>query len=139
MKTTKELRTALNMNLTRFSEFTGIPYRTLQNWEAGTNACPEYVLSMLNELIEPYLEVRDYSYTWICVEDASESMGVEEEKMFLTREAAEHFALMIWYHLTDREKKEQSVYIGKIKLMIEDDEVRTDWGDGVYLTEYMHD
>lgn len=138
MKTTKELRTALNMNLTRFSEFTGIPYRTLQNWEAGTNACPEYVLSMLNELIEPYLEVRDYSYTWVCVEETLRG-GDQEEKMFLTREAAEHFALMIWYHLTEREKKEQSVYIGKIKLMLEDDEVVTDWSDGVYLTEYMHD
>lgn len=138
MKTTKELRNALNMNLTRFSEFTGIPYRTLQNWEAGTNACPEYVLSMLNGLIEPYLEVRDYSYTWICVEDAL-CRGVQEETTFLTREAAEHFALIAWDHLTDREKKEQSVYIGKIKLMVEDDEVRTDWVDGLYLPEYMHD
>lgn len=55
LKTSKELRESLGMNMTRFSEFTGIPYRTIQNWESGMNKCPDYVLAMLNELIESYI------------------------------------------------------------------------------------
>lgn len=47
MMTFKELREQSGMNKKRFAEYFGIPYRTVQNWEAGVNKCPEYLLKLL--------------------------------------------------------------------------------------------
>lgn len=35
------------MSMKRFSEYFEIPYRTVQNWDAGINKCPEYLLSLM--------------------------------------------------------------------------------------------
>ena len=43
----KELRESSGMNIKQFAEYFGIPYRTVQNWEAGVNKCPDYLLSLL--------------------------------------------------------------------------------------------
>ena len=43
----KELRQQSGMNLTQFSQYFGIPYRTIQNWERGERQCPEYLLELL--------------------------------------------------------------------------------------------
>lgn len=45
--TFKELREKSRMNKTQFAEYFGIPYRTVQNWEAGVNKCPEYLLKLM--------------------------------------------------------------------------------------------
>lgn len=45
--TFKELRRASGMNMTQFSKYFGIPYRTIQNWELGTRQCPEYLLDLM--------------------------------------------------------------------------------------------
>lgn len=45
--TFKELREQSGMNMKRFAEYFGIPYRTVQNWEAGVNKCPEYLLKLM--------------------------------------------------------------------------------------------
>ena len=45
--TFKELRAVSGMNLTKFSEYFGIPYRTVQNWEAGARSCPGYLLKLM--------------------------------------------------------------------------------------------
>ena len=42
-KTIKELRESTGMSRTEFSEHTGIPVRTLEDWEAGRRTPPEYV------------------------------------------------------------------------------------------------
>ncbi len=42
-KTIKELRESVNMNRKEFSEHTGIPVRTLEDWEAGRRTPPEYI------------------------------------------------------------------------------------------------
>lgn len=47
MMTFKELREQSGMNMKRFAEYFGIPYRTVQNWEAGVNKCPEYLLDLM--------------------------------------------------------------------------------------------
>jgi transcriptional regulator with XRE-family HTH domain len=47
MMTFKELREQSGMNKKRFAEYFGIPYRTVQNWEAGVNKCPDYLLNLL--------------------------------------------------------------------------------------------
>lgn len=39
----KELRTSTGMTRKAFSEHTGIPVRTLEDWEAGRRTPPEYI------------------------------------------------------------------------------------------------
>ena len=43
----KELRLQAGMNIRQFSEFFGIPYRTIQHWEAGTRQCPDYLIHLI--------------------------------------------------------------------------------------------
>lgn len=43
----KEIRELSGMNLTQFSKYFEIPYRTVQHWEAGSRPCPPYLLALL--------------------------------------------------------------------------------------------
>ena len=43
----KKMREELGMNRTEFSQYIGIPLRTLEEWEAGRRQMPEYVLRLL--------------------------------------------------------------------------------------------
>ena len=45
--TVKELRKESGMTQQKFGEYFGIPKRTIQNWEAGVNKCPEYLLGLM--------------------------------------------------------------------------------------------
>ena len=42
-KTIKELRESIGMSRKEFSEHTGIPIRTLEDWEAARRTPPEYI------------------------------------------------------------------------------------------------
>ena len=42
-KTIKELRESTGKNRKEFSEHTGIPVRTLEDWEAARRTPPEYI------------------------------------------------------------------------------------------------
>ena len=46
-KTIKELRESTGMSRRKFSDHTGIPVRTLEDWEAGRRTPPEYVPRLL--------------------------------------------------------------------------------------------
>ncbi len=132
MKTVKELRTALNMSQQRFEKFTGIPLRTIQNWELGTNSCPSYVLEFLNNQIRPYIEDEMYSYkryTWMCNSGTEHDM---EENIFLTREAALTYMKDYWIHLTEREKKDSHAYIGMCEIGFDDGDMYIDSSNGIY-------
>lgn len=141
MKSVKDLRSELGMSQTRFSEFTGVPYRTIQNWELEVSKCPDYTLALLNEQIRPYTEDFDITYTrytWITSE---ESRCDEQLTMFLTREAAKDHADMIWGHLTKGERKETTVSIGMCELKVDDTtcEAYPDTADGVFYLEAIGD
>ena len=41
------LREATGMNRMDFSEYLGIPYRTMQEWERGTRVMPNYVFALI--------------------------------------------------------------------------------------------
>ena len=45
--TIKELRESTGMSRKEFSEHTGIPVRTLEDWEAGRRTPPEYIPRLL--------------------------------------------------------------------------------------------
>ena len=46
-KLIKELRESTGMSRKEFSEHTGIPVRTLEDWEAGRRTPPEYIPRLL--------------------------------------------------------------------------------------------
>jgi DNA-binding transcriptional regulator YiaG len=48
----RELRESIGMNRREFSEHTGIPIRTLEDWEAGRRNPPEYVPRLLAYMLK---------------------------------------------------------------------------------------
>ena len=46
-KEVKELREIMGMNRREFSDYFGIPYRTVQDWEAEKRELPEYLLRLM--------------------------------------------------------------------------------------------
>ena len=46
----KELREKMGMNRREFSDYYGIPYRTVQDWEAEKRELPDYLLRLLKTL-----------------------------------------------------------------------------------------
>ena len=47
MNTIKNIRIKYNLTQHQLSDLTGIPHRTIQNWEGGQRKCPEYVERLL--------------------------------------------------------------------------------------------
>jgi DNA-binding transcriptional regulator YiaG len=45
--TFKELRHQSGMTQQQFSEYFGIPRRTIENWEAGVNKCNGYLIDLM--------------------------------------------------------------------------------------------
>lgn len=43
----KELRISSGMNKTEFAKYFNVPYRTIQNWDAGVRECPEYLMELM--------------------------------------------------------------------------------------------
>lgn len=46
-KEVRGLRDRLGMNRREFSDYYGIPYRTVQDWEAEKRELPEYLLRLM--------------------------------------------------------------------------------------------
>lgn len=51
-KEVKELREKMGMNRREFSDYYGIPYRTVQDWEAEKRELPEYLLRLMKYRVE---------------------------------------------------------------------------------------
>lgn len=47
MNNIKNARLKYNLTQQQLSDLTGIPHRTIQNWEGGQRKCPEYVERLL--------------------------------------------------------------------------------------------
>lgn len=55
----KTLREASGMNLTEFSNFFNIAYRTIQNWDSGTRKPPYYVIELMRYKLEKEGKFKD--------------------------------------------------------------------------------
>ena len=44
----------------QMADLTGIPFRTIQNWEGGKRKCPEYVAKMVVDLLDRRFNQPDY-------------------------------------------------------------------------------
>ena len=51
-KSIKELRESTGMSRKEFSEHTGIPVRTLEDWEAGRRTPPDYIPRLITYQLE---------------------------------------------------------------------------------------
>lgn len=50
--TVREMRNYLGLSRAAFSRLYKIPIRTLENWEAGTRKCPDYVMYLLERCVK---------------------------------------------------------------------------------------
>lgn len=48
----KEARIRYGLTQKQLSEITGVPERTIQNWEGGQRKCPDYVEKMVLDTLE---------------------------------------------------------------------------------------
>lgn len=60
MTNIKETRIKHGLTMKQVSELTGVPYRSLQNWEAEVRHCPDYVEQMVVTMIEQKFGQPDY-------------------------------------------------------------------------------
>ena len=51
MTTIKETRIQYGLTQKQVSDLTGIPKRTIENWEVGSRKCPEYVTKMVVDIL----------------------------------------------------------------------------------------
>lgn len=52
IETMKSIREKVGLNRREFSDYMGIPVRTLEEWESGRRKMPEYVLRLIVYKIE---------------------------------------------------------------------------------------
>ena len=71
--TFKELREQSGMNMKQFAAHFEIPYRTIQNWEAGVNKCPEYLLKLMKFRL-------DHEQVNIRINKTLSDLGLTEEE-----------------------------------------------------------
>lgn len=57
-KEVKELREKMGLNRREFSDYYGIPYRTVQDWEAEKRELPDYLLRLIKYRAEMERMVR---------------------------------------------------------------------------------
>ena len=57
--TLKKTRELLGMNRTQFSQYMGIPLRTLEEWEAGRRNMPDYVLKLISYYVRTQQLLKD--------------------------------------------------------------------------------
>ena len=57
-KEVNELREKMGMNRREFSDYYGIPYRTVQDWEAEKRELPEYLLRLLKYRAETECRIK---------------------------------------------------------------------------------
>ena len=59
--TIKELRESIGMSRKEFSEHTGIPVRTLEDWEAARRTPPEYIPRLIAYQLKYEVLLKDYA------------------------------------------------------------------------------
>ena len=97
----KEIRETTGLNMTNFAEKYGIPYRTIQNWEAGVTAAPAYVLDLLAKAVATD---RITPHVWV-VETYRDKAGTGSQKVFGSKQDAIIYAMKEWDALVEADKR----------------------------------
>lgn len=56
----KDTRIKYGLTQQQVSDLTGVPKRTIQNWEAGVRQCPEYVTKMVSDILHQKFGTPDH-------------------------------------------------------------------------------
>jgi|GEM_PF-315863 len=128
----REARTESGLTQQRLSDISGIPKRTIENWEGGQRSCPDWterlVVNEIRRIGKMMNEVR-----YIVVDTNMEHGGMDEwHDAYADIESANAAAAEAWDRLTAAEKKERHIYVATVKAeylnddCFEDGEI-TDW------------
>lgn len=52
MDAIKDVRIKYGLTQQEMSDLTGVPVRTIQNWEGGQRKCPDYVANLIIEKLD---------------------------------------------------------------------------------------
>ena len=105
--TFQEILKESGMSIRKFSDYFGIPYRTIQNWNIGTTRCPEYIVELISYKLQAELPGRvgkdDIEINGIGVVSKKEAMSIltregkkaVKEGVITTEELADMYKLEI--------------------------------------------
>jgi transcriptional regulator with XRE-family HTH domain len=84
----KEARIKYGLTQGQLANITGIPFRTIQNWEGGKRKCPEYVERMVLDLLDQKFNRPDHQTILEEVLDMLERdlkhLKTDEARMYVT-------------------------------------------------------
>ena len=83
----KDTRIKYGLTQKQVSDLTGVPFRSIQNWEGGQRKCPEYVSKMVTDIL-------------------NQKFGQPDHQMFL-----EEFLEMLQSDLKHAKSEETKTYI----------------------------
>lgn len=101
----KAIRQLTGLSQTAFGKKYGIPMRTVQNWENGTNEAPEYVVGMLEQIV--WENDRDEHLHWTLVDDCGTDYFTS---LYDSRAEALDRAEAEWNNLTDHDRKRRDAF-----------------------------
>ena len=79
LKTIKELRENLGLSQSKFAERFYLSVRTLQNWEQGYRETPEYVIKLIEKIIESEVMNMEYKKAYIGQDDIDELKDIQNK------------------------------------------------------------
>lgn len=118
----KEIRNKTNLSAQKFGDKYGIPLRTIQDWERGERKPPEYVVDLLNRVVEME-SIIPMVYVFEKYRDKGGTGSIET---FTDRIEAIKTAVDEWYQMNEsdcRSYSEDSASVFRVYL------VRAKWDD----------
>lgn len=97
----KEIRTEMKLSQQRFGDKFGIPKRTIQDWESGKHKAPDYIIDMINKIVQ-FEKLVPMAYVF---HEYRDSWGRGSEEVFNNRLEALKCAEEEWDKLTEADKK----------------------------------
>lgn len=118
----KEIRTKTNLSAQKFGDKYGIPLRTIQDWERGERKPPEYVVDLLNRVVEME-SIIPMVYVF---EKYRDKGGIGSIETFTDATEAIKTAVGEWYQMNQADKRsytEDSAGVFRVYL------ARAEWDD----------
>ena len=115
MRSIKEIRNYTGLSQANFAKKYGIPKRSIENWEAGSRNCPDYLTTLLDRVVKEdfkkFLVEFAFSENFVSVDEWHSMDGVKAITAENAEEAAKEVArtdglegaLFRVYRLTENE------------------------------------
>lgn len=100
----REIRNKTNLSAQKFGDKYGIPLRTIQDWERGERKPPEYVVELLNRVVEAE-NIIPMVYVF---EKYRDKGGIGSIETFTDGAKAVEAAVGEWYHMSASDRRSYS-------------------------------